>query len=218
MILGPSGAPTSLAQSRDVSTESTIVDPGGPLRAGAGQTSQNTLEESDSSDLYTFLQTSSDVGMEPRTTGEVGAKRKLDCGWRVDRPEPFWNQRVDLTPKLLKQYKLPHVDCEETIQKALERLVDMPQPHDVEEQLEQLISEIKGDGLKLEEFMEDLRSSPSESELSTESEPENSKEKNATDLRKMIWKGNYLVSMSIMLEEDAPFPEPCPREGAPTHW
>ena len=43
-------------------------------------TSQNTLEESDSSDLYTFLQTSSDVGIEPSTSGGAGGvKRKLDA-------------------------------------------------------------------------------------------------------------------------------------------
>ena len=209
---GHPGAATSLAQSRDVSTLSTRVDPGGAV--GAGQTSQNTLEESDSSDLYTFLQTSSDVGLEPPTSGGAGGvKRKLDSGWRVNRPEPFWNQRVNLTTKLLKQYKLPHADCEETMQKDLERLALMPQPRDVEEQLEELIRDIKGDGLRLDEFMEDLRSSPSEPEVSTEeSEPENSEEKkkNAADLRKLIWKQNYLVSMSIMLEEDAPFPEPTP--------
>ena len=206
MISAHPAAATSLAQSRDVSSQSTLVDPGGAQ--GAGQTSQ---EESDSSDLYTFLQTSSDVGMEPPTSGGAGVKRKLDYGWKVNRPEPFWNQRVDLTTRLVKQYKLPYVDCEETIQNDLSRLAEMPQPQDVEEQLEQLIRDIKGDGLKLEEFMEDLRSSPaSEPELSTESEPENSGEKNASDLRKMIWKQNYLVSMSIMLEEDAPFPEPTP--------
>ena len=49
------------------------------------------------------------------------------------------------------------------------------------------------------------------SEVSTESETETSEEKNAgTELRRMLWKENYLVSMSIMLEEDAPFPEPTP--------
>merc|ERR1719237_1834839 len=206
---GHPGAATSLAQSRDISTPSTQVDPGGAH--GAGQTSQNTLEESDSSDLYTFLQTSSDVGIEPPTSGGAGVKRKLDYGWKVNRPEPFWNQRVDLTTRLLKEYKLPHVDCEETIQNDMSRLADMPQPQDVEEQLEQLILDIKGDGMRLEEFMEDLQSSPaSEPDLSTESEAETSDEKNASELRKMIWKQNYLVTMGIMLEEDAPFPEPTP--------
>lgn len=118
-------------------------------------------------------------------------KRKLDCGWMVNRTEPFWNQRVDLTTKLLKQYQLPHVDCEETMQRDQEKLAEMLQPQEVEEQLEQ-----------------HLRSSPSEPELSTESETENSEEKTAAELRKMIWKQNYLLSMSIVLEEDAPFPEP----------
>ena len=206
---GHPGADPSLAQSRDVSTLSTRVDPGGAV--GAEKT-ENTLEESDSSDLYTFLQTSSDIDIEPSTSGgAAGFKRKLDRGWRVNRPEPFWNQRVNLTTKLLKQYNLPHADCEETMQNDLEKLALMPQPQDVEEQLEELIRDIKGDGLKLDEFMEDLGSLPSEPKLSTEeSEPENSEEKNAADLRKMIRKQNYLVSMSIMLEEDAPFPEPTP--------
>ena len=127
------------------------------------------------------------------------------------RPEPFWNQRVEITDKLMKQYKLPHADLEETLNNDLEKLRKMNQPRDVEEQLDQLIKEIGLDGLKLDELMEDLRSSPSEPELSTESETETSEEKNAgTELRRMVWKENYLVSMSIMLEEDAPFPEPTP--------
>ena len=127
------------------------------------------------------------------------------------RTEPFWNQRVEITDKLTMQYKLPHADLEETLNNDLEKLAKMDQPRDVEEQLDQLIKEIGLDGLKLNEFMEDLRSSPSEPELSTESETETSEEKNAgTGLRKMLWKENYLVSMSIMLEEDAPFPEPTP--------
>ena len=126
-------------------------------------------------------------------------------------PEPFWNQRVEITDKLMKQYKLPHADLEETLNNDLEKLRKMNQPRDVEEQLDQLIKEIGLDGLKLDELMEDLRSSPSEPELSTESETETSEEKNAgTELRRMVWKENYLVSMSIMLEEDAPFPEPTP--------
>ena len=200
IISDHSSPATSLARSRDVSTKSTRVDP--------EKVSPNT-EESDSSDLYTFLQTSSDVGQDPPRSGRgAGVKRKLDCGWTVNRTEPFWNQRVDLTTKLLKQYQLPHVDCEETMQRDQEKLAEMLQPQEVEEQLEQLIEDIKGDGLKLEEFMEDLRSSPSEPELSTESETENSEEKTAAELRKMIWKQNYLLSMSIILEEDAPFPEP----------
>ena len=190
----------------DVSTLSTRIDPIGG--GGAPQTSQNNLEETDSSDLYTFLHTSTDISIE---ASKEGGKRNRDSGWWVRRTEPFWNQRVEITEKLAMQYKLPRADLEETLNNDLEKLAKMDQPQDVEEQLDQLIKEIGLDGLKLNEFMEDLRSSPSEPELSTESETETSEEKNAgTELRKMVWKENYLVSMSIMLEEDAPIPEPTP--------
>jgi len=200
---GREGGATSLDQSRDVSTRIDAVRGG-----GAPKTSQNNLEETDSSDLYTFLYTSSDISIEP---SKDGGKRNHDSGWWVRRTEPFWNQRVEITDKLTKHYKLPRADLEETLNNDLEKLAKMEQPHDVEEQLDQLIKEIGPDGLKLNEFMEDLRSSPSEPELSTESETDTSEEKNAgTEPRRVVWKENYLVSMSIMLEEDAPFPEPTP--------
>ena len=86
----------------------------------------------------------------------------------------------------------------------------MSQPSEVKCQLDQLIQDISMEGLNLDEFMEDLQCSHSDSSSENEEEEISDAETSSGKRRKKARKRNYEESMCIFLEEDAPFPDPSP--------
>ena len=90
------------------------------------------------------------------------------------------------------------------------RLMMMSQPSEVKNQLDQLIQDISMEGLNLDEFMEDLQCSRSDSSTENEEQEISDSETNCGKRRKKAWRRNYQESMYIFMEEDAPFPDPSP--------
>merc|ERR1712130_1050950 len=168
--------------------------------------------ESDSSDLYSHLHTTgtSDMMTLPSSSEGYRKIKKVARRWRPSRQEPFWNQKVHQTRELVNQYEVPTVDVGQVLKRDSLRLMMMSQPSEVENQLDQLIQDISIEGLDLNEFMEDLQCSQSDSSTENEEQEISDSETRSGKKRKKAWRRNYQESMCIFLEEDAPFPDPSP--------
>jgi len=175
---------------------------------------QETLNEaeSDSSDLYSHLHTTGTSDMMTLPSSSEGPRKikKVARRWRPSRQEPFWNQKVHQTRDLVNQYEMPTMDVGQVLKRDSLRLMMMSQPSEVENQLDQLIQDISIEGLDLNEFMEDLQCSQSDSSTENEEQEISDSETRSGKKRKKAWKRNYQESMCIFLEEDAPFPDPSP--------
>ena len=166
--------------------------------------------ESDSSDLYSFLHSTSDMMTLPSSSEGPRKIMKVARRWRPSRQEPFWNQKVHHTRELVNQYELPTLDLGQVLKRDNLRLMMMSQPSEVKCQLSQLIEDISMEGLNLDEFMEDLQCSASNSSSDNDDHDISDSEESAAKKRRLVWKKNYRETMSIFLEEDAPFPDPSP--------
>merc|ERR1719361_1771049 len=166
--------------------------------------------ESDSSDLYSFLHSTSDMMTLPSSSEGPRKIKKVARRWRPSRQEPFWNQKVHHTRELVNQYEVPTLELGQVLKRDNLRLMMMSQPSEVKCQLDQLIQDISMEGLNLDEFMEDLQCPPSDSSTESEEDEISDSEESAAKKRKLVWKRNYQESMGIFLEEDAPFPDPSP--------
>merc|ERR1719222_578579 len=175
---------------------------------------QETLNEaeSDSSDLYSHLHTTGTSDMMTLPSSSEGPRKikKVARRWRPSRQEPFWNQKVHQTRDLVNQYELPTLDLGQVLKRDNLRLMMMSQPSEVKCQLSQLIEDISMEGLNLDEFMEDLQCSASNSSSDNDDHEISDSEESAAKKRRLVWKKNYRETMSIFLEEDAPFPDPSP--------
>jgi len=168
--------------------------------------------ESDSSDLYSHLHTTGTSDMMTLPSSSEGPRKikKVARRWRPSRQEPFWNQKVHQTRELVNQYEVPTLELGQVLQRDNLRLMMMSQPSEVKDQLDQLIQDISMEGLNLDEFMEDLQCPPSDSSTETDEQEISDSKEGGAKRRKLVWKRNYQESMSIFLEEDAPFPDPSP--------
>jgi len=168
--------------------------------------------ESDSSDLYSHLHTTGTSDMMTLPSSSEGPRKikKVARRWRPSRQEPFWNQKVHQTRDLVNQYELPTVELGQVLRRDNLRLMMMSQPSEVKNQLDQLIQDISMEGLNLDEFMEDLQCSHSDSSSENEEQEISDAETSSGKRRKKARKRNYEESMCIFLEEDAPFPDPSP--------
>ena len=192
-------------------TSKDISPPSPATRLNAPQEPLNEAE-SDSSDLYSHLHTTgtSDMMTLPSSSEGYRKIKKVARRWRPSRQEPFWNQKVHQTRELVNQYEVPTMEVSQVLKRDSLRLMMMSQPSDVKDQLDQLIQDISMEGLNLDEFMEDLQCSPSDSSTENEEQEISDSEQSSAKRRKRLWKRNYQESMCIFLEEDAPFPDPSP--------
>ena len=121
--------------------------PPGYLQHHAGNS--NLPEDSDSSALYTYLPTSSDMITLPSSSSSSGARKTQKSASPPcprSRPvlqEPFWNQRVTLTQEQSYLYQLPETDVEAVLARDAEHLALLQQHGEVEEQLETLLKEMQ---------------------------------------------------------------------------
>lgn len=129
-------------------------------------TTSNLPEDSDSSALYTYLPTSSDMITLPSSSSSSGARKTQKSASPPcprSRPvlqEPFWNQRVTLTQEQSYLYQLPEADVEVVLASDAEHLALLQQHGEVEEQLETLLKEMQHEDIDISNL---LMSFPDES-------------------------------------------------------
>ena len=115
----------------------------------------NLPEDSNSSMLYTYLPTSSDMITLPPSSSSSGAHKTQKSAspqfWRSQPvlQEPFWNQGVTLTQEQSYLYELPETDVEVVLARNGEHLTLLQQHGEVEEQLEVLIKEIQHEDIDI---------------------------------------------------------------------
>ena len=96
----------------------------------SSQSLYSFLPSSDENDITDFLQASSG---KPEDSGEDEKSVR-----RVARPvlsEPFWNEGITVTDKLMKTYQLPQLELEQVLRNDLIKLQKMTQPGIIEDQL-----------------------------------------------------------------------------------
>lgn len=96
----------------------------------SSQSLYSFLPSSDENDITDFLQASSG---KPDDSGEDEKSVR-----RVAIPvlsEPFWNEGITITDKLMKTYQLPQLELEQVLRSDLMKLQKMAQPDMIEEQL-----------------------------------------------------------------------------------
>jgi len=169
---------------------------------------QRLPEDSDSSDLYSYLHTSSDM-ITLLSSAEDSRKAKATQKILPVLPKPFWNQQVTVNEELNFQYEIPHVELEEVLKRDQEKLEKMNQPNDLDCQLAELSDEV-GEEVDMEDFLEDLQCAPSGDE-SAENAKGTSVEEILKQRNKTIRRKYYQDNMSMFMGADAPFPELSPQ-------
>lgn len=177
---------------------------------------------SDSSGLYSFLHSTSD-NLTLLSSNDGNRKiKKVGRRWRPNRKEPFWNQKGNQSKELVNKYVVPEIEVKKVLESDQLRLMVMSQPAEVRGQLDELIQQIDHNGLHLNEFMEGMQCGPSVNSTSSTDDTEDNSEEDMSQSkrRRLVAKKSYRETMSIFMEEDAPFPEPSQESLArgPFRW
>jgi len=195
----------------DVDTPGDICNAEQAAKVNQGESGGDAYQSTHSSSLYSFLNTSEEDGSVANSSAAEEPKQAK----HIARPvlaEPFWNEKVVMTPELELLYQLETRDPKDLLQADLDLLEAMVQHADVEEQILELFSD--------EEERMDLKQLLTETEQwLLETSSLSSVDENSTDdfgtafndaviRNKLAKKRAYLENLNIFMGAEAPFPMP----------
>ncbi|XP_073973608.1 period circadian regulator isoform X3 [Rhodnius prolixus] len=168
------------------------------------------------SSFYSFLKTDkSDESMKSSSENE-----KHEENWGPHRPaapkaRPIrkvapWLEDVNLSPELILKYQLKERSLEEILKEDLKALEKLTQPALVNDQLSQMYLDLELEGLSKHLTLDEGMTSSSESSDEENNEFGSSLENLAAKKKKQ--RNTEYDRMTILFEEDAPFPPPLAAE------